>query len=251
MTDEAHLIPGLSAESKVHVYGVHEGKLSEEDARRVQARRDAAADAIRSAASMGGGVPVRTAGLWTQIEKPPGYVTVELPAAEHPIILVLAAAKSVNWTVDPAPGARIEHVILSGQAEQLVSGVRDDVPVTAFSSVTGNRLKFYAYKKQDGNYRKLVHEIQRLTDKPIHQFRGAYEGDVFRAGYRKEMAVQATLEDSVPQTVTREQQNDDAPAPATEEPSDDVAPPPATRKIHKWVDESGRTHYGDRAPGTN
>ncbi len=248
---ELNLLPGLSEESKVYVFGVHEGTPSEEDVRRVRAQRDAAAAAIRSSASMSGTTSLSAARRRTQIEESPGDVTVELSAADHPVILVLTAYESVHWTIVTAPDARIEHVILSGHKEQFVSGVPRDIPITAFSSITGNRLTFFAYKKRVTRYQRLVNEIEQLTNKPIHQFRGAYKEDTFPADYRKDIVMQKSKQESVPQAAMQEQVDKVVPLSAEEKASGDSVAPPATKQIHKWVDESGRVHYGDKAPASN
>jgi hypothetical protein len=245
---DEHLISGLSPESKVHVYGVYEGTLSKEDAKRLQAERHAAAQAFHGESSLAGTVRISTARRWTQIEKPRGIVTVQLPPVTHPIVLVLTAYESVNWIIVPAPGAIVEHVIVSGYEEQFVSGLPSGVPMTVFSPVTGNRLNFHAYKKQDKGYIKLVRELGLLTEKPIHQFRGAYKGDTFRANYRNEDALRSSSVDSKATTVLHDAATDEAPKSTIPDPSTDPGTPSPGAKIHKWVDDSGRVHYGDRPP---
>lgn len=249
-TVESQLISGLTPDAEVHVYGVYEGTQTPEEAARVRGQKDMAVRIAQSYSSMSDPMAKSIRRRWGTVEAPPGQVTVNLPAAAHPIILVLTAYESVDWKIVPAPGTVIEHVIISGYEEQFVSGLPDDVPMTAYSTLTGNRLRLHCYSKQNACFPRLEKEIQRFTGKPIHQFRGAYQGDIFRSDYRAGPPAPSTPVSSSPAVIDEPPVDGAVPDPPPAS-RDDAPPAPPASTIHKWVDDSGRVYYGDRPPGAN
>ena len=108
-----------------------------------------------------------------------GVVQVEVPNPGHPIILVLSAYEPVHWQLRFPQGNTVEHIILSGYYQQRISGVPTDIPVIEYSPVTGQRNRFFAYKRQDKNYRKAANILLEMTHKPISGFRGDYRTGEF------------------------------------------------------------------------
>lgn len=72
----------------------------------------------------------------------------------------------------------------------------------------------------------------------MHQFRGAYQGDIFRSDFRAAVRAPEPAPAATPMAAAPES------TPPEVEPLESPAP-----TIHRWVDEAGRVHFGDRWPG--
>ncbi|MCP4701957.1 MAG: hypothetical protein GY862_34625 [Gammaproteobacteria bacterium] len=118
----------------------------------------------------------------------------------------------------------MEHIILSGYHPQRISGVPAGIPVTEYSPVTGKRNRFYAYKRQGRNFRKLIEALSKITDKPVSRFRGEYRTGLFRLS-----PVIVSDESAVTKSTS-------------------VAQPPDSHKIYRWKGTDGIPIFSDTPP---
>lgn len=118
---------------------------------------------------------VHVVGLYTA-RKVPAVIKVE-PTGK-PIVLVLCAYDAVHWQVEPAEGANIVRVIVSGYNEQNVQGVDSSLveSLTYKGTPPGQPRKyFYAYTQKGASYTKMTREVKQMTGKDPHSFQGIYQ----------------------------------------------------------------------------
>jgi hypothetical protein len=111
---------------------------------------------------------------------PTGTATVHVRRTV-PHVLVLSSYEPTQWTLDVAPGARIERIILNGYHAQTLSGVPAGVPVVDRSGP--GYLSACAYKwpgdDQGCNTQGLVSGVEGLTSRELTAFAGCYRGTEF------------------------------------------------------------------------
>ncbi len=99
-----------------------------------------------------------------------------------PHVLVLSSYEPTRWTLDVAPGARLERVILNGYHAQSLASVPAGVAVENRSEV-GHYLSACAYKWPDDNQgcntQGLMTGLQRLTSHEVTDFAGCYRATQF------------------------------------------------------------------------
>jgi hypothetical protein len=111
---------------------------------------------------------------------PTGTATVHIRRTV-PHVLVLSAYEPTKWTLDVAPGARIERIILNGYHPQKVGGVPAGVPVVDRSG--SGYLSACAYQWPDDDQGcdtpALVSGVEGLTSRKLTAFAGCYRGTEF------------------------------------------------------------------------
>ena len=139
-------------------------------------------------------------------------IKVNAPRSGNPIVLVLSAYSPVHWDVQLRKGSNVERVILSGYHAQVVSGLNPGTPLFDIQRSKQRSIRLpYAYKKDSRNYHMLNTKLKELTGKDIKQFYGNYRGNEYTLNTTDGKGKSAG--------------------------------------IYKWVDEKGRTHFGDSLPG--
>jgi hypothetical protein len=111
---------------------------------------------------------------------PTGEATVHVRRTV-PHVLVLSSYEPTKWTIDAAPGARLERIILNGYHPQTVDGVPAGVPVVNRSGQ--GYLSACAYKwpgdDQGCDTARLVSGVESLTSRKLTAFAGCYRGTEF------------------------------------------------------------------------
>lgn len=111
---------------------------------------------------------------------PEGTATVHV-RRKTPHILVLSSYEPTLWTLDIAPGAKLEGIILNGYSRQRVAGVPSGVQVTDRSG--SSSLSACAYKwpadDQGCDTQKLVSGLRALTGQEVTAFAGCYRATEF------------------------------------------------------------------------
>jgi predicted esterase len=113
-----------------------------------------------------------------------GEVAIDVRHTARPVVLALTSYYPVTWRVRPAPGARVEKVVVSGYFAQELVGLPPGVPVVnrSYFPDDGSRRAggwFYAYKWNSSQYREVVRRLNEMTGLPVASFQEAYEGTAF------------------------------------------------------------------------
>lgn len=112
---------------------------------------------------------------------PTGEATVHVKRTT-PHVLVLSSYEPTRWTLDVAPGARLERVILNGYHAQSLASVPAGVTVENRSDA-GHYLSACAYKWPDDNQgcntQGLMTRLEQLTSHAVTDFAGCYRATEF------------------------------------------------------------------------
>jgi len=164
----------LSAQSEVHVIGVHtayveEGEHWAANCGHTEGESLICFEEMRRKEALGGTVEV----------------IVNYP--KKPIVLVLTALERVHWKIKVSAGTQIEQVIISGNRTQEYSGLPHSTPVAIYT--LGSSVCSTPCWRGDGYFHTLSiseegssgfqRKIQEITGKPIYSFQGAHRGKTF------------------------------------------------------------------------
>lgn len=133
------------------------------------------------------GAELHVVGMYVSNGQP---VDVEVKATAKPVVLVLTSYMDAIWNLRPAAGAKIRAVVLCGYFPQEVDGVPAGVPVHhycpdaashSFEPRPSPRTKgrFYAYKANTLEYRRMVETLNDATGLMVSSFQGEERGTSF------------------------------------------------------------------------
>lgn len=130
-----------------------------------------------------------------------GRPIVQVGPTDRPVILALNSYYPVNWTVNLAPGANLQRVIVSAyEGASRPAGLPSDVPVGTYDRFKPNSY-FFAHQKDFQEYPDLARKLQGLTGQTISSFQvqSNYTGTPFQIGDSgQEWAAQRVLNEMIP-----------------------------------------------------
>jgi hypothetical protein len=111
-----------------------------------------------------------------------GATTVDVTRTA-PLILALSSYEPIHWTVRPAPGARIQQIIVNGFYAQRVTAPAG-IPIVNRSGSQWLGASAYAWQSTSGgnDTPRLVTALEQLTSRPLSSFAGCYRATSFTLG---------------------------------------------------------------------
>lgn len=114
---------------------------------------------------------------------PEGTATVDV-TRKAPLILALSSYEPIHWTVNAAPGTRIERIVLNGAYPQRVTAP-EGIPVdnrSGYASWLGAYAYAWPATSGGSDTPRLVSGLEALTGRPLSSFAGCYQGTAFKLG---------------------------------------------------------------------
>jgi outer membrane murein-binding lipoprotein Lpp len=128
-----------------------------------------------------------------------GRQVVNVEPSDRPIVLALGSYERTNWTVNLAPGANLQKVLVSSGSGNPITpaGVPSSVPVELYGSASP---RFSIYRKDTSRYPNAARVLFQLTGLPVATAQGRYTpGQPFGVGGASpEWAAQRVLSEMVP-----------------------------------------------------
>lgn len=116
----------------------------------------------------------------------PQVLSVNVRRGPKPVVLVLMAYEPVIWKIDAESDSNIRKVILAGYHAQDIEGLKDDVPVSAYThegspcrNCSRQTPYFYGHEFSRPKDQKVVEQIETLTGLKASSVQGAYESRQF------------------------------------------------------------------------